>query len=146
MGDMAVPGTLVSIVDDETAVRKALRRLCVASDLRAETFASGEKFIDSLASTCPDCVVLDLHMPGLSGLDVLHKLAVSSKRIPTIVITAHDEPGTHAQCLAAGAAEYLRKPVDGQIRLAAITRALERGPDACGRNRSLPGNDPTDTN
>jgi len=118
----------IAIVDDEQCVRKALRRLFFASDLYAETFASGQEFLDSLVRGRPDCVVLDLHMPGLSGLDVLRHPAVASTRLPTIVITAHDDPATHAQCLAAGAAAYLRKPLDDQTFLAEVTKAAAHAP------------------
>jgi FixJ family two-component response regulator len=121
---------LVSIVDDEAAVRKALGRLFAASDLDAETFPSGQTFLDSLPNKHPDCLVLDLHMPGLSGLEVLHRMSLYGLRIPTIIITAYDEPETRMQCLAAGASAYLRKPLDGQTLLAAVANAVERAQDS----------------
>jgi DNA-binding response OmpR family regulator len=131
---------VVSIVDDEAAVRKALGRLLSASDLDAETFASGQAFLDSLPNRQPDCLVLDLHMPGLSGLEVLHRLSWSDSRVPTIIITAHDEPETRIQCLAAGASAYLRKPLDGQALLAAVTNAVEHAQASGHRESGFPGN------
>jgi FixJ family two-component response regulator len=131
---------LVSIVDDEAAVRKALGRLFSASDMEAETFASGQAFLDSLPNRQPDCLVLDLHMPGLSGLEVLHRLSWSDLRVPTIIITAHDEPETQTQCLAAGASAYLRKPLDGQMLLAAVTDAVERAQASGLRETGFPVN------
>jgi FixJ family two-component response regulator len=115
---------LISIVDDEAAVRKALGRLFSAADFDVAMFGSGQAVVDSLATTWPDCAVLDLHMPGFGGLDVLRHLMNAAIRLPVIIITGYDEPGTHTQCLAAGAAGYLRKPLDDQTLLAAVGRAI----------------------
>src|SRR5262245_36465500 len=94
----------VAIVDDEEPVRKALRRLLRAAGLQAESYASGREFLDAAAGRAPDCVVLDLHMAGMSGLQLLRRLQASPQHPPIVVITAHDEPETREQCLAAGAA------------------------------------------
>ena len=110
----------ISVVDDDESVRKALGRLLSSLDYQAETFDSGRAFLDSLADRCPDFLVLDLHMPGLSGLDVLQQLTRTPVPVRVIVITAYDEPETQAQCLAAGALAYLRKPLDEQVLLGAI--------------------------
>jgi FixJ family two-component response regulator len=115
----------VAIVDDEVGVRNALKRLLLSSDLDAETFPTGQAFIDSLAVRRPDCVVLDLHMPQLSGLDVLKRIATEGLNVPSVVLTAHDEPGARVQCLAAGAQAYLTKPLDEQTLLAAIAGAAK---------------------
>ena len=117
----------VAIVDDEEPVRKALRRLLRASGLQAEGFASGQEFLDAAAQRQPDCVVLDLHMPGMSGLQALRKLQACAPALPVVVITAHDEPETRAQCMASGAAAYLRKPLDERLLLNAISAALSFG-------------------
>src|SRR5688572_33421776 len=92
----------VAIVDDEEPVRKALRRLLRASGLQAEGYASGLEFLAAAAQRRPDCVVLDLHMAGMSGLQVLRRLQAAPQRPPVVVITAHDEPEAREQCLAAG--------------------------------------------
>jgi FixJ family two-component response regulator len=113
----------VAVIDDDESVRKALKRLLRAANLDADAFASGREFFDSVASHVPDCVILDLHMPGMNGLDVQGQLARGDLRIPVVVITGHDEPQVRAQCLAAGAAAYLRKPLDDESLLAAIDRA-----------------------
>ena len=117
----------VAIVDDEEPVRKALRRLLRASGLQAESYASGQEFLDAAAQRPPDCVVLDLHMPRMSGLQTLRKLQASMSKLPIVIITAHDEPATREQCLAAGAAAYLRKPLDERLLLNAISAALSLG-------------------
>jgi FixJ family two-component response regulator len=136
MHAMAPPKLVIAIVDDEEGVRKALRRLFSAADFEAEAFASGQAFLDSLASKRPDCLVLDLHMPGLNGLDMLRHPALSQAHVPTVVITAHDEPESRTQSLAAGAAAYLRKPLDDRTLLAAIASAIGRGEGAAGSSAS----------
>src|SRR5882724_6199107 len=93
---------LIAVVDDEESVRKSLRRLLVASQLDAMVYASGQEFLDSLGGRQPDCLVLDLQMPGLTGLEVHRTLAGARVRFPTIIITAHDEPETRARWLSAG--------------------------------------------
>jgi FixJ family two-component response regulator len=116
----------VAIVDDEEPVRKALKRLLRASGLEADTYASGKDFLEASETRLPDCVVLDLHMPGMSGLQVLEELRSAKKSLPTVVITAYDEPASREQCLAAGAAAYLRKPLDERLLLNAISANVKR--------------------
>lgn len=118
----------IAIVDDEEPVRKALKRLLSASGLEAESYASGKDFLEASALRRPDCLVLDLHMPGMSGLQVLHELRAAHAALPTVVITAYDEPQTREQCLAAGAAAYLRKPLDERLLLNAISANVKRTP------------------
>lgn len=114
----------VAIVDDEEPVRKALSRLLRASGLEAEGYAGGREFLDAAASREPDCVLLDLHMPRMSGLQVLRALQAAHRCLPIVVITAHDAPETREQCLAAGASAYLRKPLEEHELLDTITAAL----------------------
>jgi len=116
----------VAIVDDEEPVRKALDRLLRAAGLQAQAFASSEAFFAFAAARRPDCLILDLHIPGTSGLQVLRRIGASGIRVPTIVITAYDEADTREQCLAAGAASYLRKPLDERLLFNAINAALAK--------------------
>ena len=95
---------LISVVDDDAAIRKALLRLLSSADMNVATFDSGQAFLDSLANQSPDCLILDLHMPGISGLEVLQGLSRIDEAVPTIVITAYDERAM--ECLAAGAQTY----------------------------------------
>jgi FixJ family two-component response regulator len=94
---------MIAIVDDDDAVCRALRRLILASNMDATTFSSGQTFLDSLSNTSPDCVLLDLHMPGVTGEDVLKALADAGHDLPVIVVTGRDDPGNRALVLALGA-------------------------------------------
>jgi FixJ family two-component response regulator len=115
---------MISVVDDEAPVRKALGRLLRAAGFDVETFASGREFLDSLDDQRPDCTILDLHLPELSGLDVQQRLAEENIPLPCIVITGKDEPGVAERVLAHGAVAYLKKPLDAEALLAAITAAV----------------------
>ena len=121
---MEKPRPFVAVVDDEESVRCALVRLLRASNLESEGFASGEAFLGSLANRRPDCLVLDLQMAGLSGRDVQKQLIGLQSPIPLIIITAHDEPTIREQCLADGAAAFLRKPLLGDVLVHAIQQAI----------------------
>jgi FixJ family two-component response regulator len=113
---------LIAIVDDEEPIRKALTRLLRSAGLDVESFPSGSEFLKSLPTRQPDCVVLDLHMPVVSGFDVQADLAKSG--MPVVIITGHDSDETRTRALAGRPAAYLRKPVNDQILLDAIELAL----------------------
>jgi FixJ family two-component response regulator len=121
---MTRPRVRVAVVDDEESVRRSLRRLFSASELDTATFASGQEFLDSLGTGAPDCLVLDLQMPGLSGLEVQRHLAAGGVQVPTIIITADDAPETRERCLSAGTAAYLCKPFDDRTLLAMIAQVV----------------------
>ena len=125
---MPVSPLQIAVVDDEESVRKALRRLFRSAGMDVETFASGREFLDSLPLHRPDCLVLDLHMPGLTGRDVQQHLAQVQPRVPIVVITGKDEPGVRESVLAAGAADYLLKPLHDHTLIAAVTSASREGP------------------
>jgi FixJ family two-component response regulator len=119
----------VAVVDDDESVRKALQRLLRASGLEVDIFASAQDFLASLPQAAlPDCLVLDLQMPGTSGLDLQRQLVRAGPQVPVVVITGHDEPGMQARCLAAGARAYLRKPLEAGTLLAAIEAAIDPAP------------------
>jgi FixJ family two-component response regulator len=120
--DTACP--LIAIVDDEESVRRALQRLMLSAGFDVHSFATGADFLDSLRDKAPDCVVLDLHMPRVSGFDVQLRLAAEQRHIPIVAITGHDTPESKARAIAAGAAAYLRKPVDDQVLLEAVANAI----------------------
>jgi FixJ family two-component response regulator len=118
----------VAVIDDDPSVRRALQRILNVMDVSVRGYASGEEFLASLQGEQPDCVVLDLHMPGMSGLEVQEQLNGLAERPPVIIVTGHHEPGMRRRCILAGAAGYLRKPIDGELLRRAIHQAIGAGP------------------
>jgi FixJ family two-component response regulator len=123
----------VAIVDDEPAVRTALARLLVASSFEPKTYGSAREFIDSMGRDIPECLIVDVHMPGFTGLDLQRYLSQINKKIPTIVITALDDAATRERSTASGASAFLTKPLHGPILIKAIK-------DAIMGSRSVPAN------
>jgi FixJ family two-component response regulator len=115
---------LIAVVDDDPFVRKALERLLRSAGLSVETFASGAEFLASANDHQPDCVVLDLHMPEVSGFEVQSRLARAHAGVPVVVITGHDTPESRSRALGGGAKSYLTKPVDDETLLKAINTAM----------------------
>jgi FixJ family two-component response regulator len=116
----------VAVVDDDESVSRAIKRLLRSTGLASDTFKTGDDFLDmfdSIPSYRPACIVLDIQMPGLNGLEVQRRLAGSG--IPVIFITAHDEVGVREQALAAGAAAYLRKPFNDEVFIKAVSTAID---------------------
>jgi len=113
---------VVAIVDDEDTVRRALERLFRSAGIESEAFSGGATFLDSLRSHRPDCVVLDLHMPEVTGFDV--QVRLRELDIPVVVITGHDTPESRGRVQELGAAAYLRKPVAAKALLEAIDNAI----------------------
>jgi FixJ family two-component response regulator len=120
---------LIAVVDDDASVRKALGRLLTACDFATTIFPSGQAFLDSLATDLPDCVVLDLQMPELNGLDVLAALARAGLALNVIMITGHDNPESRTRCLEAGVLACLPKPLDEVSFLRAVGEAIRRAPN-----------------
>ena len=114
---------LVYVVDDDASLLRALRRLLAAGGFRVCTFSSAEEFLESAAAT-PACLVLDVHLGGLSGLDLQERLLAAGRRIPVVFITAHDDAVTRERARRAGAVDYLRKPFNDESLIAGIKRAL----------------------
>jgi FixJ family two-component response regulator len=123
---MPLATKVIAILDDEPAMRKALRRLLTSCGFRVEEYESGPELIAALGSNSLDCLLLDLHMPGSNGFDVLETWRSRRIAVPVIVITAHDEPGMAERVLALGASAYLKKPAEKQALLAAI-EAVNQG-------------------
>jgi FixJ family two-component response regulator len=116
----------IAIVDDDASVRKALARLLSASSFDTETYGSARDFLKSLNAGLPDCLIVDLHMPELTGFDLQRHLQRAGIRIPTVVVTAFNEPGLRERCQSAGAAAFLLKPLDGSTLIGAVNAATGR--------------------
>ncbi len=118
----------VAVVDDEFPVLKALGRLLRLADWEVAAFDSGESFLASLAAQRPDCAILDVHMPGLSGFDVLSRLRAAHFELPVIFITASDDPDVADRAKKAGACALLRKPFSNEALVDAVSAALRGDP------------------
>jgi FixJ family two-component response regulator len=114
----------IAIVDDEPAVRTALARFLDASSFETKTYGSAREFIDSIRSDEPECLVVDLHMPDFTGLDLQRYLNRINKKIPTVVITAFDDAGIRERSTASGAKAFLTKPLHGPTLIKAIETAI----------------------
>jgi FixJ family two-component response regulator len=116
----------VAIVDDEASVRTALARLLSASSFEPSTYGSAREFIDSIRTDIPECLVVDVHMPDFTGLDLQRYLNRINKKIPTVVITAFDDAGVRERSTASGAKAFLTKPLHGPTLIEAILKATGR--------------------
>jgi FixJ family two-component response regulator len=115
---------LVAIVDDDDSVRTALQGLLKAVGLKAQAFASAEGFLESGKQDQTACLITDIRMPGMSGLELQAKLNAEHRRIPIIFITAHGDAKMRMQALRAGAVEFLAKPFDDEALLDSVRAAL----------------------
>jgi FixJ family two-component response regulator len=117
---------MVFIVDDDASVRKSLERLVRSVGLRGETFASAPEFLKREPTDGPSCLVLDVRMPGVSGLALQEMLAAAGHRIPIIFITGHGDITMSVRAMKAGAVDFLAKPFNDQDLLEAIQEAITR--------------------
>ena len=117
---------VVFVVDDDSSVREAIKSLIRLVGLRVETFGTAQEFLQSKRPDLPGCVVLDVELPGLSGLDLQRELAAHGVKLPIIFITGHGDIPTSVRAMKAGALEFLTKPFHDQDLLDAIRQALER--------------------
>ncbi len=116
----------VFVIDDDGSIREALKDLLESVGLRVETFASAPEFLQSSHSDAPSCLVLDIRMPGLSGLDLQREMAEANIHTPIIFITGHGDIPMTVRAMKAGAVEFLTKPFRDQDLLDAIQQALDR--------------------
>ena len=114
----------IYVVDDDASVREAMESLIQSAGLRVETFASAQEFLASPRADGPSCLVLDVQLPGLSGLDLQQELAKADVRIPIIFLTGHGDIPTSVRAIKAGALEFLTKPFDDQDLLDAIQQGI----------------------
>ncbi len=125
--------TRVHIVDDDSAVRDSLRELVESAGLRAELYASAEEFIESCSPIPAGCLVLDIRMDGLSGLDLLKVLRERECNLPTIILTGHGDVPAAVRAFKQGAIDFVQKPYDPPELLRCIRAAVERHRQLCER-------------
>lgn len=117
--------TKIALVDDEAPVRAALGRLLRLAHYEVQTYASGEDFLAALGQCMPHCAVLDVHLPGLSGIQVQRQLRADHVQLPVVFITASEDPVVDRDALDAGSPRVLRKPFSGNDLLASIAAAMQ---------------------
>ena len=117
---------VIAIVDDDPSVREGLRSLLRSAGWKVQTFASGQEFLARPGAEVPCCLILDLQLPGLSGLDLQKRMAEVELEIPIVFLTGHGDIPASVQAMKAGAVEFLTKPFDEEELLQAIRAALER--------------------
>src|ERR1700737_2052156 len=128
---MTDPDPVVFVVDDDASVRDAVKRLIASVGLRVETFGSAHEFLNHKRPQAPGCLVLDVRLPDLGGLEFQHSLAEANIHIPIIFITGHGDIPMSVRAMKAGAVEFLAKPFRGQELLGAIQEAIARDRIAC---------------
>jgi FixJ family two-component response regulator len=114
----------VAVVDDEEPVRTGLSRLLRSVGYETSVYASGPDFLESLTGGEPDCVVLDLSMPGMSGHEVMGQMRSRGSCATVVIITGREAPGDRNRALGAGAKAFLRKPIDDSDLISAIEKAI----------------------
>ena len=123
---MTASAPTVFIVDDDASVRRSLTRVVSAAGYRVDVFASAQEFLAREPTTGPSCLVLDVRMPGFTGLDLQQALAAGHHRTAIVFITGHGDVATGVEAMKAGAVDFLTKPFAGKDLLDAIQRALDR--------------------
>jgi len=125
---MAETPPWIAVVDDDPAVLRALSRLLRSRAFRVQTFESGQDFLAVLPRSVPECLIVDLQMPGMSGLELQQHLARNGILIPTIMITAHGEAALRGRHEEAGLVAFLLKPLQENSLFAAINKAIGASP------------------
>jgi FixJ family two-component response regulator len=128
----------ISIVDDDESMREALKTLIASVGFRVEQFSSPEDFLDSGQSRDFDCLILDVRMPGMGGLELQQRLAAAGSSVPIVFITAHYVEEEHAKAMAGGAIGFLTKPFTEEALLDAIAAALALSKKISDRNDKGP--------
>ncbi|HXM10888.1 MAG TPA: response regulator [Terriglobales bacterium] len=123
---MTEPASVIFVVDDDPSIRRAIKRLVESVGLQVELFGAAQEFLQSQRQDVPSCLVLDIRLPGISGLDFQRELAEAKNNIPIIFISAHGDVPMAVRAMKAGAVEFLTKPFRDQDLLDAVQVALDR--------------------
>jgi FixJ family two-component response regulator len=118
------PTKTIAVVDDDPSMLRGIVRLLSAHGFGTQAFASAEAFLDDAGARSAACLVLDIHLGGISGIELRRRLTASGSRLPVIFITAHDDEATREQAIAAGCIAYLRKPFSSHLLINAIKEAI----------------------
>src|ERR1022692_4608620 len=130
---------IVFIVDDDLSVRRSTERLIQSAGLKVQTFTSAREFLKNARFEGPACLVLDVRMPGLNGMDLQHELNQSGIHIPIIFVTGHGDIPMSVRAMKAGAAEFLTKPFRGSSLLDSVRAAIARDQSTCKERSEIRG-------
>ena len=128
---------IVHVVDDDASWRVSVQRLLTAAGYRVALYASAEQFLESAVPDSPSCVLLDMRMPGLTGLQLQQALAELRRKVSVIFVSGHGDIPTTVLAMKGGAEDFLAKPVDTEVLLRAVEQALARDREARGRREQL---------
>lgn len=134
---MPSPKSIVFVVDDDISVRESLELLIGTAGWHPELFASAQEFLDHAPASVPHCLVLDISLPGLNGLELQKRVTAERPELPIIFITGHGDVPKTVQAMKAGAVEFLTKPFPDEVLLEAIRQALERSKSALSQAEEL---------
>jgi len=134
---VSLTAPVVFVVDDDISVRESLELLIRCAGWQAETFASAQEFLGRPRVLAPSCLVLDVSLPGLNGLDLQKRIAADRFDMPIIFITGYGDVPMTVRAMKAGAQEFLTKPFNDEVLLSAIRQALERSNSALGREAEI---------
>jgi FixJ family two-component response regulator len=136
---MLPPKSIVFVVDDDISVRESLELLILSAGWHPELFASAQAFLDYPSTSLPNCLVLDISLPGLSGLELQKRIVALRPEMPIIFITGHGDVPKTVQAMKAGAVEFLTKPFRDDVLLGAVRQALERSRSALEQAAEMQG-------
>ena len=134
---MSSAASIVFVVDDDISIRESLELLIQSEGWQPETFSSAQDFLVRSRTPVPSCLLLDISMPGLNGLELQQRLAVEHPDVPIIFITGYGDVPKTVQAMKAGAVEFLTKPFKDDVLLSAVRQALERSRVALGRQEEI---------
>jgi len=133
---MPGPEPLVHVVDDEPAIRDSLAMLLRSMGLASRAYASAQEFLEAWRAQGAECLVCDVRMPGMSGLELQEALSARNARLPVVLITGHGDVAMAVRAMKAGASDFIEKPFNDQVLLDAVNRALARARDGQGAGRA----------
>jgi len=133
---MSTPEPLVHVVDDEPAIRESLAMLLRSVGLQSRAYGSAQEFLESWRAGGAECLVCDVRMPGMSGLELQEALKARNSQVPVVLITGHGDVAMAVRAMKAGASDFIEKPFNDQVLLDAVNRALARARDGQGDGRA----------
>jgi len=133
---MPPPEPLVHVVDDEAAIRESLAMLLRSVGLKSRTYPGAQEFLDGWRQEGPECLVCDVRMPGMSGLELQEALKARNAQLPVVLITGHGDVAMAVRAMKAGASDFIEKPFNDQVLLDAVNRALARARGGQGAGRA----------